>query len=209
MTAMWALVGGGIPAASAQPCPDVEAVFARGTSDPPGVAGTGQAFVNTLRSQVGPRSLGVYAVNYPANTDFPTAVDGIRDASAHIRDMASGCPNTRMVLGGFSQGAAVMGFVTADAIPDGISASQVPSPMSPDVANHVAAVVLFGKPSNRFMDAIEEPHIAIGPLYAPKTIDLCAPNDPICSDKGEMAAHAMYAADGLVAQGAAFAVNHL
>jgi cutinase len=31
-----------------------------------------------------------------------------------------------MVLGGFSQGAAVIGFVTADAVPDGVVASDVP-----------------------------------------------------------------------------------
>jgi cutinase-like protein len=52
-----------LPAADAAPCPDVEIVFARGTTEPPGVGGIGQAFVDSLSSQLGGRSVGVYAVN--------------------------------------------------------------------------------------------------------------------------------------------------
>ena len=35
-----------LPSAAANPCPDVEVVFARGTTEPPGVGGVGQAFVD-------------------------------------------------------------------------------------------------------------------------------------------------------------------
>ena len=56
--------------AAAGPCSDVEVVFARGTDEAPGVGGVGQAFVDSLRSQAPGRSLGVYAVNYPATYDF-------------------------------------------------------------------------------------------------------------------------------------------
>ena len=59
-----------LPTATAEPCPDVEVVFARGTTEPPGVGGVGRAFVDSLRSQLGGRSVGVYAVNYPASNDF-------------------------------------------------------------------------------------------------------------------------------------------
>jgi cutinase-like protein len=54
--------------------------------------------------------------------------------------------------------------------------------MPADVANHVAAVTLFGAPSNRFMDTVGAPQVVIGPLYQPKTLELCAPDDPVCSD---------------------------
>jgi len=43
------------PAATAQPCSDVEVVFARGTGEPPGVGIVGQAFVDALSAQVGGR----------------------------------------------------------------------------------------------------------------------------------------------------------
>ncbi|HEY5842782.1 MAG TPA: cutinase family protein, partial [Mycobacterium sp.] len=70
----------GPPAASAAPCPDIEVIFARGTTEAPGVGGIGQAFVDELRSQAGDRTLAVYAVNYPASTDFPRAGEGVVDA---------------------------------------------------------------------------------------------------------------------------------
>jgi|SRR5215211_7419716 len=211
----WALLSAPVPSASAQPeattqpCPDVQVVFARGTYEPPGVGGIGQAFVDAMRSQAGTRSVGVYAVNYPASTDFPTAVDGVRDASAHVRSMAATCPNTRMVLGGFSQGAAVAGFVTSAVVPDGVLIPNVPEPMPPEVADHVAAVVLFGKPSNQFMSAIGQPPVVIGPMYTAKTMNLCVPDDPICADVGDGYAHNLYGVNGMVGQAAAFAASRL
>ena len=89
-----------VPSASAAGCPDVEAVFARGTTEALGVGGIGQAFVDSLQSKVGLKSFGVYAVDYPASTDFPTALDGIRDAGSHVESMVANGPKTKMVLGG-------------------------------------------------------------------------------------------------------------
>jgi hypothetical protein len=114
------------------------------------------------------------------------------------------------VLGGFSQGAAVTGFVTADVVPDGVSAVDVPAPMPPDVANHVAAVALFGKPSTRFMHAINDPPVDVGQLYTSKTIDLCVDNDLVCDAHGtSFSAHNEYVEAGMVDQGAAFVASQL
>ena len=199
-----------VPFAHAAGCPDAEVVFARGTTEAPGVGPTGEAFVDALRTQVGAKSVGVYAVDYPATTDFPTAVEGIADARTHVLSTAANCPRTKMVLGGFSQGAAVMGFVTANAVPDGVSAADVPAPMPPDVANHIAAVALFGKPSTRFMHAINDPPITIGSQYLAKTIDLCVDNDLVCDSSGRsFSAHNQYVETGMVDQGVAFVANQL
>jgi cutinase len=216
------MLGAPIPSASAQPCPDVEVVFARGTSEPPGVGGVGQAFVDALRAQAGTRSVDVYPVNYVASSDFGdpmafarTVVDGIRDAGAHVESTAANCPNTRIVLGGFSQGAALAGYVTSAVVPDAVPAefrSYVPNPMPPSVANHVAAVTLLGKPSDQFMRDIGAPPIVIGPLYVPKTIDLCIPDDTICNGApagGPNISHAMYGMNGMANQAAEFAVGRL
>jgi cutinase len=207
------------PTASAGPCPDVEIIFARGTGEAPGVGGVGQAFVDAVRSQAGDRSVAVYPVNYAASGDFNdragvvrTVSDGVRDESNHIQATAQNCPNTRMVLGGYSQGAAVTGFTTADTPPAGVPASEVPPPMPPGVADHVAAVALFGKPSPAFLQTFGAPSIDIGPLYAPKITDLCAPGDTICDDSpggAPSVAHALYPVDGLVTQAATFVVGRL
>lgn len=202
------------PPTSAEPCPDTEVVFARGTGEDPGVGPTGQAFVDALRGRLGGKSMGVYPVNYPASDQWSTGLDGIRDAGAHVVSMAGSCPNTKMVLGGYSQGAAVMGFVTSPAVPDSIPAdvdpATIPKPLSPDVANHVAAVVLFGTPNVRAMNFLGQPQLVIGPLYQDKTIKVCAPEDPICSDGMNFAAHDGYADDGgVISQGVDFAASRL
>jgi cutinase len=77
------------------------------------------------------------------------------------------------------------------------------------VADHVAAVALFGKPSERFMDTIHQPAITIGALYAAKTIELCVPNDAICSGAGDFFAHGRYVEAGMVNQAADFAARRL
>lgn len=103
-----------------------------------------------------------------------------------------------------------MGFVTSAAVPDGIDPATVPKPLAPGVANHVAAVVLFGMPNVRAMNFLGEPPIAIGPAYQAKTIMLCAPEDPVCSDGMNFSAHRTYADDGdMINRGADFAAGRL
>lgn len=215
-TAVAVLAPAGVPAASADPgCPDVEVIFARGTFEPPGVGGIGEAFADELRAQpaLSGKSVDVYAVNYPASLNFSTAADGVIDASNRVRDMAARCPATKMVLGGYSQGAAVVGYVTADKIPDGyVPPDGITGPMPPDLASHVAAVALFGKPSNGFLNSIDRtaPPITVGHLYAAKTIDQCVPDDPVCSPTGgDNGAHGAYAVNGMTAQAAGFAAQNL
>lgn len=217
VTASWAAVSATIPTAAAEPlpnastpgCSDVEVVFARGTGEPVGVGGVGQAFVDSLRSKVGGKSVDVYAVQYPASLDFARGVDGINDASAHIQATAAKCPNTKVVLGGFSQGAAVAGIVTADALPPGGADSGLTGPMPAAVAGHVAAVALFGKPSPSFMGMFGGPAVVIGPLYAGKTLDSCVPGDPVCSNGGDFGLHNAYIPDGMVDQAATYAADRL
>jgi cutinase len=203
-----------IPSARAAPCPDVEVVFARATTEPPGVGEVGQAFVDSLRAQAAGRSIGVYAVGYPATEDFAASASvGADDARAHVQYMATNCPNTRIVLGGYSQGALVIDLITA--IPVSF-AGFTPAPMPPEVASHVAAVAVFGNPLDRFVGA---PLTAVSPLYADRAIDLCVAADPICAPSGGLspptrdemfsAAHLSYVQSGMASQAAAFAAGRL
>jgi len=200
-----ALLGEAVPVASAQACPDIEVMFARGTGEPPGVGGVGGAFVNAVRGRAGGRSVGEYGVNYPASGDFGnpgfrgTFNAGVGDERGHIQSMAANCPNTRMIVGGYSQGAAVTGNMTAGGV-------------SPDGANHVAAVALFGKPSPNWLRTFGAPPIVIGPQFAGKTIDLCAAGDNICDGAPggpPDRAHGAYPFNGMVGQAADFAVGRL
>jgi cutinase len=173
-----------LPTASAQDCPDIEVIFARGTNDAPGIGDVGNAFVNSLRGRIGNRSLNTFAVNYPASFDFLGAADGANDASGHIQFMVGACPNTRLVLGGYSQGAAVIDVIAAVPVP----VLGFNNPLPPGAPDHVAAVAVFGNPSAKLGLPI-----TASPVFGPRSIDLCNAGDPICQSNGEnMAAHKSY-----------------
>jgi cutinase len=191
-----------IASAQADPCPAVQVVFARGTGEPDGIGRVGEAFVDALRPLAKGKSVAVYAVNYPATRDFLRAADGANDASLFVQNTAATCPDTRIVLGGYSQGAAVIDAITvADQPTLGFT-----QPMPADVANHVAAVAVFGNPSIRLLG---NPLTALSPLYGSKTIDLCNGADPVCSNGDDVAAHSLYVQSGLTTQAAQFVADRI
>lgn len=196
----WALLSApaALPTAAADPCSDVAVIFARGTHQEPGLGNIGQAFVDSLTSQVGGKTVDVYAVNYPANDDYHNSANaGANDASAHIQDTVATCPNSKIVLGGYSQGSTVIDLAT--------------TAMPSSVADHVAAVALFGEPTSGFSTMLwgGQPLPTINPAYSGKTISLCAPDDPICSGGGNIMAHVSYIEAGMTNQAATFAANKI
>ena len=174
---------GGLGTASAD-CPDIEVVFARGTDDTPGLGRVGGAFVDSLRNKVGGRSVGAYAVNYPASFDFLAAAGGANDASGHVQFMMGACPNTRLVLGGFSQGAAVIDVIAAVPIP----AIGFNNPLPPNAPDFVAGIAVFGNPSAKLGLPL-----TTSPVWGGRSIDLCNGGDPVCQTDGEsIPAHSAY-----------------
>jgi cutinase len=191
-----------LASAQAEPCPAVQVVFARGTGEPEGTGRVGEAFVDALRPMVGGKSVAVYAVNYPATRDFLRAVEGANDASLFVQNTATTCPDTKIVLGGYSQGAAVIDAITvADQPTLGFT-----QPMPAEVANHVSAVAVFGNPSIRLLG---NPLTALSPLYGYKAIDLCNGADPVCSGGNDVAAHSLYVQSGMATQAAQFVADRL
>lgn len=187
---------GEAPSATAQPCPDIEVVFARGTGEPAGIGEVGQSFVDSLRSQVGGRSVAAYGVNYPANRIFIGATSGAKDVNARVGHMAVACPDTRMVLGGYSQGAAVIDIVAGVEV----AGVNVGSPLPAHLVERVAAVAVFGNPSKKLFGSLA----ALSPTLGYKSIDLCSAGDPICSEGRDRSAHNAYTPSGLTSQAASF-----
>ncbi|MCH9666926.1 MAG: cutinase family protein [Actinomycetia bacterium] len=194
-----------VTTATAQPCPDVEVIFARGTSEAPGVGRVGQAFANSLAPQLGGRSVGTYGVNYPASYDFLHTADGAADATNRIATMAQQCPGTRIVLGGYSQGAAVVDML-AGVPPLGNKVGNIGSapPLPGSLNGNVAAVAVFGNPATKFGNPVS----ATG-SFAGKAIDLCADGDPICSGGRNPFAHTNYESGAFVNQAAAFVAGRI
>jgi cutinase len=187
--------------AQAAPCPDVELVFARGTSEPAGLGRVGQALSTQLAANLGGRTLGIYPVNYPASYDFLAAADGAADATNRMAAMAKTCPSTRFILGGYSQGAAVVDMLMGIP-PLGTKVGDVGSapPLPFSLADRVAAVAVFGNPATKFGNPVS---MAVAP-FAGKAIDLCNVGDPICSQGRNPLAHTSYEKSPLVSQAAGF-----
>jgi cutinase len=187
------------PAATADPCPDIEVIFARGTHDAPGLGNPGQAFSDTLSGLVTGRTVSTYAVNYPASYDFLAAADGATDAANHIAQMATACPSTKLVLGGYSQGAAVVDML-AGIPPLGNKIGEIGSapPLPSNLVPNIAAVAVFGNPATKFSNPITSS------IFGGRAIDLCKDGDPICSGGRNPFAHSDYVTAGLTDQAANF-----
>lgn len=191
-----------IPSASAAPdCPDIEVVFARGTDEPAGIGNVGKAFVDTLRPMVKGSTIGTYAVQYPASWDFMKAAAGATDMSKRVQATAARCPKTKIVMGGYSQGAAVVDVVATSPIA-GLGYS---APLPAAVVPRVASVVVFGNPSAR----LGQPLTRMSPDFGARTADLCNTNDPICSLGRDWNAHITYPKSGLIKLAAQWVTRHV
>jgi cutinase len=178
-----------VPEAAAAPCPDVQVFFARGTDEPPGLGQVGDVFVQGLRDRTG-RDIAASAVNYPAHQDIGP---GVTDLTAQLNSIGNRCPNTRIVVGGYSLGAAVTNQVLNSAL-------------APGVDDRIAAVVLFGNAS-RLLNVPLTP----GPAFADRFLDVCNPGDPICSGGPFALSHLQlaYVAGGGLNSGVDFAISKL
>lgn len=181
-------------AAAAPQCSDIEVVFARGTDEPPGIGKVGKAFVDTLKPMVKGKSVTSYAVKYPATWDFMKAAVGANDMSKRVQTIAAQCPKTHIVLGGYSQGAAVVDVVATAPI----AGLGYTAPLPASAVPHITSVVVFGNPSAR----IGNPLTRMSTVFGPRTADLCAPADPVCSLGRDWDSHVQYPESGLVKLGA-------
>ncbi|WP_240563036.1 cutinase family protein [Mycobacterium sp. IS-1264] len=157
--------------ASADDCPDAEVIFARGTNEPPGLGRVGDAFVDSLRQQTGMNIL-PYGVNYAASKLQLHGGDGANDTIDRVKKSVEKCPSTKIVLGGYSQGASVMDIVAGVPI-GGINWG---NSLPPQYASNIAAVATFGDVADRAGGTLP----AQSTLLGSKAIDLCNPQDPIC-----------------------------
>ncbi|MFW0793779.1 cutinase family protein [Gordonia sp. CPCC 205515] len=226
---LFAALGGtaltsGAKAAAAPGCSDVAVIFARGTAEPaPPIGLTGQSFVNAVRAQLPGKSVSAYGVNYPASSDFnnrmriaESVADGVTNAQNRAKLIARTCPNTKIVLGGYSQGAAVAGYATSGkiTIPDRYRQyeAKVPAPLPANVAKNIAAVVLFAPPSDRWISDVGAPPIRVGAPYAPKTVRYCIPGDTVCDGapvQQPNALHVLYTVNGDTVRGAQYVASRV
>ncbi|KAF5323812.1 hypothetical protein D9619_012986 [Psilocybe cf. subviscida] len=123
---------------AAQVCTDVTVIFARGTTEvaPIGTI-VGPPLLAALQADLVGRSLAFIGVDYPANiAGFLAGGDpvGAQTMANDVALAASTCPNTEIVMSGYSQGGQLVHLAATK--------------LSSQIQQRVKAVVIFGDPDN-------------------------------------------------------------
>ncbi|KAH8726934.1 cutinase, partial [Phaeosphaeriaceae sp. PMI808] len=144
-------------------CTDMTVISARGTGEP-GNFGfvSGPPMLKALRSKLGNTRVTAQGVDYPASPSGNTnlGADGGKKVADLVATAISQCPNTKIIVSGYSQG----GMVVHNAFKNGLSASKV------------AGAVIFGDPL--------KPQ-KVGGLSADKVKQFCGTFDSICGGGGD------------------------
>jgi cutinase len=189
------------PAASTgTSCPSVNVVFARATGEPAGLGIVGTPFASAVSADLPGQTVTDYAVNYAADVSQTSAGPGATDMSQHITSLAAQCPDTKFVIGGYSQGASVTDIALGIRTVLG-TGSAIPAALAP----RIAAIVTFGNPLRLTGQTIA----SASPANAPKTDEFCNTGDPVCANGSDIVAHLEYASNGDPAQGAQFAAGQV
>ncbi|KAF7914443.1 uncharacterized protein EAF01_000849 [Botrytis porri] len=165
----------------ARACSDVTVIFARGTTEI-GTLGTvvGPPFLSALKSALGSSSVTMNGVNYPA--DIPGFLQGgdptgSKTMASMVTSTLSSCPDTKVVISGYSQG----GQLVHNA------AKLLPA----DTTAKISSAVIFGDPDNG--DAVQG-------VSADKTDIICHAGDNICQGGSLiLMAHLTYGMDTMAA----------
>lgn len=186
-------------------CPDMAVLFARGTaelgtsvillsladdiygsspwlmSNSIGNVGlyTGPSFFTALRNYInGTSTMAVQGVPYPASIGGFLA-GGSPLGSNVMADLAnktaSACPNTKIIMSGYSQGAQVV-HNAMQKVAAMSNTTATPNNTNVDVASRISSVVLFGDPRNG---------TAVPGIDQARVLSLCNAQDNICAKGGD------------------------
>ncbi|KAJ7351310.1 cutinase, partial [Mycena albidolilacea] len=156
-------------------------IFARGTNEDGNVgARVGPPVIADLRAALGTTGIAAQGVDYDASVlgylegGDPT---GSTTMTTLINTAASKCPSTKIVIGGYSQGAQLV--------------HNAASKLTAAVTARIAAVVVFGDPDRVGRSTLPP----VGTIPAAKVDSFCHTGDIICTGSGGAAEHLNYDED--------------
>ena len=131
-------------AARGTDCADVHVITARGSTEAPGEGSTGALVTQIVNES--DQTVSRAAVDYPATlTNYAdSSAEGVSALTEQLTDQVAECPDQKIVLAGFSQGAHVVLDVLGGG-GGGVLGEATP-PISESIADHVTAVATFGDP---------------------------------------------------------------
>jgi cutinase len=189
---------GPLSPAGADGCNDIEVVFARGTGKRPASAASGRPW--SIRCAARWATLHRHLRReLPGDLRLPGRRRRANDASTFIQNVVNNCPDTRLVLGGYSQG--------RDHRRDHLGA--VPGGRVHQPAAGQCAGPRRGAGRVRQPDGQGRASVDVQPAVRARAIDLCNAGDPVCSGGDSVPAHRDYGPSGLTNQAAAFVAGLL
>ncbi|KAK3642097.1 hypothetical protein LTR56_010968 [Elasticomyces elasticus] len=181
-------------------------LVSRGSEEP-----QGQSVLETIAGGIAaalPGS-GSNEVVYPALLSFwDSAPIGVTNAQQQLQDYYEQCPNGKIVLLGYSQGS----YVLTTTLAGGNYSGQSWSPLASNIAENIAAIVLFGDQSRMLGQgtlatgtncattctataplALKSPYSTSMQVYFDRLEEWCDADDPICCSTGnDIQAHLSY-----------------
>ncbi|WP_189334239.1 cutinase family protein [Actinoplanes ianthinogenes] len=182
-------------------CPDVRIIVTRASTEAPGTGIIGS--LATAVTRASKQTVTTEATDYPAllNPYPPSVAAGTRALTRQLTDAATGCPDAKIVLMGYSQGAHVIGDVLAGTgRVNGFTRSDA---IGENVADRVVAVVLMGDPrfvpgkpfnagTSRTQGLFPRGADAALDAFADRTQSFCDTGDTFCASGRSVAVHLSY-----------------
>jgi hypothetical protein len=182
-------------------CTDVHIIATRASTERQGAGIIGSLV--TAVSQATEQSVSTDNTVYPAalNPYGPSVAAGVKALSAQISSEVAACPNTKIVLMGYSQGAHVIGDVLAGSGRQALT--PVNAALPADQADNISAVILMGDPRyvpNKSFNAGTSKRAGLfargadAPLdsFADRTQSYCDTGDTFCASGQNIAVHLGY-----------------
>jgi acetylxylan esterase len=202
LTAVATTPAGAVPSSSG--CAAVSIITARASTEAAGEGITGALVTQVVNASK--QTVSRASVSYPAslNNYANSQAQGVSAAKTQLTNLVNSCPNTKVVLLGYSQGANVVGDVLGGG--GGGSLGATTAPIADNIASHVAAEVTFGDPRH----VVNGPNFNVGTANAnglfPRTAAqvqklntfsgriqaFCDNNDTFCDSGNSVQVHLTY-----------------
>jgi acetylxylan esterase len=185
-------------------CAAVSIITARASTEAAGEGITG-ALAQAIQRDSN-QTVSRASVSYPATLGnyAGSSRQGIDALKAQLTNLVNSCPNTKVVLLGYSQGAHVVGDVLGGGQGGGLGATT--APVASNISSHVVAVATFGDPRH----VTNGPNFNLGTArangrfprsgaqvsalnaFSPRIRSWCDSNDTFCASGASVNVHLTY-----------------
>lgn len=184
-------------------CVDVAIITARASTEAPGEGITGNLVDQIISTST--QTISRAAVDYPATlTNYASSsLQGINALTTQLTNEVTNCPNEKIVLLGYSQGAHVVLDVIGGG--QGGSLGTATPPISSTISSHVTAIATFGDPRHVVNQAFDlgtstrnglfprsSTQLQVLSGFAPRIAAWCDANDEFCASGTSLNVHLTY-----------------